>query len=70
MEERKNYSKWRSRIEGVGNDGTINSNNNFGSVGSYGATSSDNYSSYKNFHGLRDFYYLIKQTSKINFKRK
>jgi hypothetical protein len=23
-----------------------------------------NYSNYKNFHGLRDFYYLIKQTSK------
>ena len=45
-EERKNYSKWRSRIEGVGNDGTVNSNNNFGSVGSYGATSSENYSSY------------------------
>ncbi len=28
----------------------------------------ENYSSYKNFHGLRDFYYLIKQTSKIILK--
>jgi hypothetical protein len=28
----------------------------------------ENYSNYKNFHGLRDFYYLIKQTSKIILK--
>ncbi len=30
----------------------------------------ENHTDYKNFHGLRDFYYLIKQTSKIILKEK
>ena len=55
MEERKNYSQWRSRIEGVGSDGTISSisNTGFSSYGgAYGATSSDNYntSSYDDYN--------------------
>ena len=52
MEERRNYSKWRSRIEGVGNNGKVNSvsSSSYGNVGSYGATSSDNYNSYSNYN--------------------
>ena len=52
MEERKNYSKWRTRIEGVGNNGKVNSvsNTNFGNVGSYGGLSSDNYNGYSNYN--------------------
>jgi hypothetical protein len=56
MEERKNYSQWRSRIEGVGSDGTISSISNTGfssyGGGAYGATSSDNYntSSYDDYN--------------------
>ena len=55
MEERKNYSQWRSRIEGVGSNGIVSSvsSGGYGSYsGTYGATSSDNYygSSYNDYN--------------------
>ena len=56
MEERKNYSQWRSRIEGVGSNGVVSSEGYGSYSGTYGATSSDNYynSSYNDYNYNND----------------